>query len=235
MTKAGGISGAGNGINGVPKKTFNMSSFFRNLYQIRALRQVLSKVFERSSSKPIRIWVPGCSDGREAYTIAMLIREKGYHLSREIEILGTDVDPEIIMLAAQGVYRQLDGRQEAGLSADKDKNRELIAKYQSRYFNPARGDLLAVVDEVKQMVRFRLDNLLQPRIEGRFDIVSCHNVLMHLSDADKINAADVLQAKIKPEGFLVTNDSIFRVCDTLSRLPVEENAYGYSAYQLKSK
>lgn len=234
MTKAGGISGAGNGINGVSKKTFNMSSFFRNLYQIRALRQVLSKVFERSSAKPIRIWVPGCSDGREAYTIAMLIREKGYHLSREIEILGTDVNPKIIMLAAQGVYRQLDGRQEAGVSADKDRNRELIAKYQSKYFKPVRGDLLEVKDEVKRMVRFRLDDLLESRVDGQFDVVSCHNVLMHLSDADKVNAADVLMGKIGRDGFLVTNDAIFRVLDNLSRLPIEENAYGYSAYQLKS-
>jgi chemotaxis methyl-accepting protein methylase len=197
MSKPEGISGAGNGINGVSKKAFNMSSFFRNLYQIRALRQVLRKVFERSSSKPIRVWVPGCSDGREAYSIAILIREEGYHLSRKIEIIGTDVDPKIIMLAAQGVYPKLDGRQEAGVSAEKDRNRALM--------------------------------------DGKFDVVSCHNVLMHLSDVDKITAAGVLLEKIETDGFLVTNDAIFRVCDNLSRLPVEENAYGYSAYQLKSR
>ncbi|MEA3493772.1 MAG: CheR family methyltransferase [Candidatus Margulisiibacteriota bacterium] len=235
MTKPGGISGAGNGINGVPKKTFNMSSFFRNRHQVRALRQVLSKVFERSSSKPIRIWVPGCSDGREPYSIAMLIREKGYHLSRKIEILATDVDPKIIMLAAQGVYQQLDGRKEAGVSAEEDKNGELIARYQAKYFRPVRGDLLAVKDEVKGMVRFRVDDLLGSRVDGQFDVVSFHNVLMHLSDVDKVAVVDVLMGKIDHGGFLVTNDAIFKVFNNLSRLPVEENAYGYSAYQLKSK
>jgi len=161
----------------------------------------------------------------------MLIREKGYHLSRKIEILATDVDPKIIMLASQGIYRQLDGRKEAGVSAELDQNGELIARYRTKHFKPVRGDLLAVKEEVKKMVRFRVDDLLQSGVSGEFDMVSCHNVLMHFSEADKINAADILQGKVKIQGFLVTNDAIFKVLDNLSQLPIEQNTFGYTAFE----
>ena len=84
-----------------------VTTFFRDPDAWEALRtQVIVPLVEREQNQPIRIWVPGCATGEEAYTVAILFREE---LSRrdqhcELAIFGSDVDQGALATAREGIY-----------------------------------------------------------------------------------------------------------------------------------
>jgi two-component system CheB/CheR fusion protein len=84
------------------------TAFFRDPEAFEALAEhVIENVFQRSNrTDPIRIWVPGCANGEEAYTIAMLCREKMDELDDppEVQIFATDIDEQALNIARQGMY-----------------------------------------------------------------------------------------------------------------------------------
>src|SRR6185312_1250742 len=86
----------------------SVTTFFRDPAAWEALRlQVVVPLVERAeANQPIRIWVPGCASGEEAYTLAILFREE---ISRrdvhcDIVIFGSDVDQGALVTAREGVY-----------------------------------------------------------------------------------------------------------------------------------
>jgi two-component system CheB/CheR fusion protein len=69
--------------------------------------QVIPAIFESEDpSAPVRIWVPGCASGEEAYSIAILVREHASRIDskRPIQIFGTDIDAELLATARRGSY-----------------------------------------------------------------------------------------------------------------------------------
>jgi two-component system CheB/CheR fusion protein len=85
-----------------------VTSFFRDPEAFAVLEhQAIPQLFEaRRPDQPIRVWVPGCSTGEEAYSIAMLVKEQ-MSINRQdydIQIFATDIDSQAIETARTGVY-----------------------------------------------------------------------------------------------------------------------------------
>lgn len=152
----------------VESMTTNETLFFRDLSVFDALqKEILPKIVEaRRAVKRINIWSAAASSGQEAYSIAMLLREMGLEGWR-VQILGTDLNQQILDKAAAGRYLQI------------EVNRGLPAKYLVRHFTRVGLDW-QINDNLRSMVTFQRFDLRNSMAGlGPFDLVFCRNVLIY--------------------------------------------------------
>ncbi len=169
------------------------SSFFRDLAVFRALETtVLPRLREQAREKKLRIWCAGVSTGKEAYSIAMTLKHMGDAWDGwRISILGTDVSPIAIEEARRGRYTQME--MQRGLAVN-----DLL-----RWFTPS-GENWQIRDEIRDMVSFHTDNLLEPRaVTGEFDLILCRNVLFYFQDAKRQTACQQLVRHARKGSYLV--------------------------------
>jgi len=169
------------------------SSFFRDAAVFQAIEQkVLPALRAQSSEKVLRIWCAGCSTGQEAYSLAMLIKRMapawdGWRIS----IHATDVSPLAIERARSGRFAQID--MQRGLPIN-----DLL-----RWFRPV-GDDWQIADEIREMVRFQIDNLLEPRkLSGPYDLILCRNVLFYFPEDKRRAACDQIARYARQGSHLV--------------------------------
>ena len=146
-----------------------VTQFFRNEDSFEALRRKVLLPLLKSSSKEFRIWVPGCSTGEEAYSIAMLLaeamEEAGDNCS--CKIFGTDIDGAALAHARAGCYAE---GLVSGLT-DQRRKRFLIR----------RGGKFIVAPELRERCVFAPYNIFQDPPFSRIDLISCRNLLIFLS------------------------------------------------------
>ena len=122
----------------------------------------------RRTNKSIRCWVPACSSGEEAYTLAMLLHEyqRENPEAVDIKIFATDVDLKSIEKASRGTFH-------SSIAADLSQNRL------HRYFI-RQGEHFQISRELRQMIIFTPHNLTQDVPFSNMDMISCRNVLIYL-------------------------------------------------------
>ena len=85
-----------------------VTNFFRDPDAFATVEKVVvpELVANRAPDKPVRVWVPACSTGEEAYSLAILLQEHAEDVKRHIpiQIFATDIDPEAIERARAGSY-----------------------------------------------------------------------------------------------------------------------------------
>jgi two-component system CheB/CheR fusion protein len=150
-----------------------VTSFFRDPPAWSHLRRsVLPELLKaRAQSSPLRAWVPGCSTGEEAYSLAIVLKEAMDQLrpakSLALQIFATDLDREAIDKARQGAYP-------ANIAADVSPER--LRKY---FVQDERG--YRVRKEIREAVVFAPQNITMDPPFTRLDILSCRNLLIYLS------------------------------------------------------
>jgi two-component system, chemotaxis family, CheB/CheR fusion protein len=157
----------------------NVTSFFRDPAAFSALGSVLSAlVAELPPDHTIRAWVPGCSTGEEAYTIAMLLREAldGASGHNMVQVFATDLDQGAIEVARAGIYP-------ASIAAD-------VGQPRLERFFVAEGGAYRIRKDLRETVVFAPQNLITDPPFTRLDLLSCRNLLIYLSVP--------LQARILP-------------------------------------
>lgn len=127
-----------------------VTNFFRDKESFEILeKKVIPKLFDYySSDETIRVWVPGCSTGEEAYSIAILLQEykKENNLANKIQIFATDIDTQAIEVARRGSY--LDN-----ISVDISKERL------DRFFT-SRGNQYQIKKSIRNIIIFAKQNVL---------------------------------------------------------------------------
>jgi chemotaxis protein methyltransferase CheR len=175
--------------------TVNETYFYREDHQLRCLTSDLmtERIQQKKPGDLIRIWSAPCSTGEEPYSIAMWLLENWPLVDEyEIEIIGSDIDTDVLEFAKKGVFGK---RALMRLSPD------LIDKYFSM-FNP---DSWQILSDLRDSVRFSTVNIAEPgdtRTHGRFDIIFCRNVLIYFDDASRRIAAENLYENLLPGGFI---------------------------------
>jgi len=159
-----------------------VTQFFRDPEAFAALKtQAIPKLLAaKSSGDLVRVWVPGCSTGEEAYSIAILIREQMEALKQHfrVQIFATDIDSRAITTARAGVYP-------ASIAADVSPERL------ERFFvHDAAKSVYQVQKDVRDMLIFSEHDLIQAPPFSRLDLISCRNLLIYMSGA--------LQKKLMP-------------------------------------
>jgi chemotaxis protein methyltransferase CheR len=189
----------------LPLVTVGKTSFFRDERQFSALAAILPGLLAQKRTKglPISIWSAGCATGEEVYSIAMSAAEAGAS-QEELELVGTDVNPEAVTAAAQGRF-------EARRMHDVPKH--LIR----RYFDDE-GGAHQVLPSLRSLVKeIRPHNLISSAYplptSGGWDIVFCRNVIIYF---DTPTAQQVLlrfHSSLAPGGYLFLgySESLFRL------------------------
>lgn len=150
----------------------SLSSFFRDRASFAELERALAGALaDKPLGDPVRVWVPACASGEEPYTLAIMLSELLKRAGKtaahhRVEIVATDLNPDALGIARAGVYRQ---------TAFKEMDERLIGAY----FVP-QGQHYALKDEIKACVRFEQRDVLSGPPTGRFDLVSCRNLLIYL-------------------------------------------------------
>ncbi|WP_194975817.1 CheR family methyltransferase [Aquiflexum lacus] len=174
-----------------------VTRFFRDEEAFNALKtQVIPKMIENNSdSKTLRVWVPGCSTGEEAYSIAILIKDhlRINKLQYEVNIFATDLDKEAIKLAASRVFPN-------NISA------EIPIEYLNTYFVSQKNGY-AIAKEIREMIVFSVHNVIQNPPFNKIDLISCRNLLIYLTDSIQQQLFTIFQYSLRTNGFLFLGSS----------------------------
>ncbi len=91
-----------------------VTNFFRDpeAFQILEQRIIPELVDRNGGDAPIRVWIPGCATGEEAYSIAMLLIERFTEtkITPNLQIFASDLDEDALRFARTGVYPEHDRR-----------------------------------------------------------------------------------------------------------------------------
>ncbi|MBL8428489.1 MAG: PAS domain-containing protein [Dechloromonas sp.] len=179
----------------------SVTAFFRDPLAFDALKESLGELLESKPARDeIRIWVPGCATGEEAYTIAIVLFELlgDKRNERKIQIFATDLDLAAMANARRGLYA------ESSLSA---MSTELI----SRYFHP-QGDAYEVIKPLREAVVFARQNVLQDPPFLRLDLISCRNLLIYFQNNLQEKVLDTFHYALSRGGllFLGKSESVYQ-------------------------
>ena len=149
--------------------TINVSEFFRDAVQFRLLQdEVLPPLLKNNLG--LNIWSAGCSNGAEAYSVAILLDTLSPY--RKHRILATDIDQVILkQAAAGGPYTEAEVR---------NVPEALLKKYFKKD-----GDSFRVINRIRNKVTFGLHDLTRDSFENNFDLVICRNVVIYFANETK--------------------------------------------------
>ncbi|MDR2401120.1 MAG: methyltransferase domain-containing protein [Deferribacteraceae bacterium] len=176
--------------------TINETYFLRERPQMDHLMKNTIPAILAKGKKSIRIWSAACSTGEEPYSLAILLKENALSARANYEIIGTDINTEVVDVAKKGVYR--------GMSF-----RGVPPNFQAAYFNPS-ALTFEVKDEFKQRVRFQVANLISPTLPaqmGKFDVIFCRNVLIYFDLDGKKKVLDMFYNCLNTPGYLYLGHS----------------------------
>ncbi len=173
-----------------------VTAFFRDPEAFEALRDnVLEPLLEGAGDGTVRIWLPGCSTGEEAYSIAILVREiqDARKSGVPVQIFATDLDDRAIDTARTAVYPE-------NIAADVSPERL------ARFFAHESGNF-RVVKSIRDQVVFARHDLLKDPPFSRLDLVSCRNLLIYLGGEAQRKVLSLFHCALNPKGFLMLGPS----------------------------
>ncbi|MEM7744897.1 MAG: chemotaxis protein CheB [Pseudomonadota bacterium] len=178
----------------------SVTSFFRNPEEFDALREQIEIDLKGRLSEGLRVWVPGCASGEEAYSLAIVLAEVLGGLSSldgaPLQIFATDIDPDALSVARRGVYPD---------AIEKNVPKHLL----EMYFNKTDGGY-QVNQALRERIVFTPHNLCQDPPFSSIDLISCRNLLIYFSNKLQSKVFSRLHYALKPTGlmFLGKSESI---------------------------
>ena len=177
-----------------------VTGFFRDADAFKALKEkgIESLCQNFSGDRTLRIWVPGCSTGEEAYSIAIICKEVQKFSKKNIpvQIFATDIDANAIEFARIGTYPN-------GISVD------VPPDYLGQYFRREDG-FFRINKEIRDTVVFALQNVITDPPFSRIDLISCRNLLIYLTSELQKKILPLFHYSLNTDGllFLGTSETI---------------------------
>lgn len=175
----------------------SVTGFFRDIDAFKALDLVIPKIIEskKNGKSNIRVWVPGCATGEEAYSIAILFAEKLVKNINQynIQIFGTDIDNDAIVRARKAVYSQ---------ASVVDVDKKILERYFVRQDN-----MLQVSKSIREMVVFARQDLVKDPPFSHLDLVSCRNVLIYFNTNLQRRIIPIFHYSLNQGGYLFLGKS----------------------------
>ena len=171
----------------------NMTEFFRDPDALEALkRRVFPELLGRAASGgSIRIWIPGCSKGQEAYSILITLVEflDGVPSSPDIQMFATDVNERDVEFARAGVYPQ-------GIAG------EVSPERLARFFVQVPGGY-QIDRSIREACVFAVHDVTKDPPFSKLDLVSLRNVLIYMERSLQERVLQILHYALEPGGFLL--------------------------------
>jgi two-component system, chemotaxis family, CheB/CheR fusion protein len=196
-----------------------VTSFFRDPEAFAALEeQAIPRLFAgEPAGGPIRVWVPGCSTGEEAYSIAMLLQEQIASLRQGFtaQVFATDVDRAAIEQARAGVYP-------ASIAADVAPER--LARFFSQ--EPG-GGAYRVHKGLRDLLVLSEQDVIKDPPFSKLDLISCRNLLIYMDGELQKKLIPLFHYALKPGGvlFLGTSETVGDSVDLFATLDRPSKLY----------
>ena len=175
-----------------------VTSFFRNPAAFEALRKkVIPHLFaSKHPDSAIRIWVPGCATGEEAYSIGFLLQEQMEILKQnfKVQIFATDIDKRAIEKARRGVYP-------ATIFIDISPERL------DSFFTQDSDGNYHIHKSIRDMVLFSEQDIIKDPPFSKLDLISCRNVLIYMDRELQKKLISLFHYALNPGGFLFLGSS----------------------------
>jgi two-component system CheB/CheR fusion protein len=199
----------------------SVTTFFRDSEAFKALDAALQELVSRhGDGDELRVWVPGCATGEEAYSVAILLKEAMRTQKRElvVRIFATDLDAAAIVRARRGTFGS------AALSG-------MPPEWRQRYLVAA-GENWRVAKSLRDSLIFSVHNLIGDPPFLRLDLISCRNVLIYLRPALQNHLFESFYHALNPGALLFLGRSesvgqsapLFRVRNERARLYTRMNS-----------
>jgi two-component system, chemotaxis family, CheB/CheR fusion protein len=175
----------------------SVSAFFRDPEAFEALAEVALPplLTARAGASRLRVWVPGCATGEEAYSIAIVLLEtleaRGDHL--DIQVFATDLDPSVIETARSGRYPK-------AIAAVVGKQRL------DRFFLEEEHGYRAK-KELRDRIVFAVQDVLHDPPFTRIDLISCRNLLIYVVPSAQQDLLSLFHYSLNPDGVLLLGAS----------------------------
>lgn len=183
----------------------NLTSFFREERHFDYLNSsYLPNLIEQRKHEgrhSIRVWSAGCSSGEEPYSLAITLLD---HIDNptqwDVSLLATDISTKMLKTAIEGVY-------------DKDRVGKLpfgVAhqSFDKIYDNASGKESFRVKPAVKQIIKFRHFNLMEPfSFKRQFDIIFCRNVMIYFDKQTQQSLVDKYCQNLVVGGLLFVGHS----------------------------
>ncbi len=187
-----------------------VTNFFRDPESFVKLKKLLMELVK---SKPdngqIRIWVPGCSTGEEAYSVAITLRECMNEAKKNfyVQIFATDIDGASIEKARIGSF--------TGIESDVSKERL------SRFFT-SEDNIFHIRKEIREMLIFAQQSVIKDPPFTKLDLITCRNLLIYFNTELQKKTIPIFHYSLAPNGILFLGSSetinafvdLFSVVDT---------------------
>ena len=193
----------------------SVTAFFRDTDAFARLERVVADILaNKQPGDDIRVWVAGCATGEEAYSLAILFSERlGASFDQyRLQIFATDIDLDAMALARRGVFA-------AASLAHLDRGRIRTN------FTP-HGDRYEINKNLRDVVIFARQDLVQDPPFLRLDLISCRNVLIYFQSELQARLLSVFHYALNPGAYLFLGKSegifqqegLFGVVDKEGRL-----------------
>ncbi|MCB0196842.1 MAG: PAS domain-containing protein [Anaerolineae bacterium] len=174
-----------------------VTNFFRDPEAFEILEhQIIPELLPNPLPKePVRIWIPGCSSGEEAYSIAILMYERMEHLAQrtKVQIFATDIDPDAVERTRAGLYPD---------SIEADVSPERLA----RFFRKE-GHRYRIQKSIREMMIISTQNIIQDPPFSRLDLISCRNLLIYFRPLLQKKIIPLFYYALQPDRFLFLGSS----------------------------
>ena len=194
----------------------SVTTFFRDKDVFDALKtQVIPQLFAtKKENDQLRVWVPGCATGEEAYTIAMLLLDEAsrHDFHPSVQIFASDLDVRSLAFAREGQYP-------AAIEAD--LNEEQLRRYFIH-----EGEKYRVRRELRDIIVFASHSVLKDPPFSHIDLISCRNLLIYLDRNVQAQVCGTFHYALNPGGYLLLGSSetadsppgLFRAVDRKNRI-----------------
>jgi two-component system CheB/CheR fusion protein len=200
----------------------NVTEFFRDPEVFQALaKQVFPRItaaHRKGTARQVRIWVPGCSTGEEAYSLAIALMEflgeKADTVA--VQIFATDISDQALRIGRSGIYPA-----SIAQSVSSERLRRFFIKSDSGF---------QVHKRIRDLCIFARHNLTKDAPFSKLDLISCRNVLIYLGSALQDRVVPIFHYALNPNGFLALGSSetigshagLFQIVDKKNKIYVRQ-------------
>ena len=172
----------------------HVTGFFRDPDTFKLLADTIVPELLDKADRQVRVWIAGCSTGEEAYSLAMLFRERitaaDDTASRvKLQVFASDVDADAVAVARAGLYP---AAIQANISPDR------LARFFTKEEQGFR-----ITPELRAAVVFTVQDLLADPPFSRLDLVSCRNLMIYLDQAAQAKAVALFHFALNENGVLL--------------------------------
>jgi chemotaxis protein methyltransferase CheR len=178
--------------------TTNKTDFFREPEHFDTLLHDILPAWLHTGAKTFSVWSSASSTGEEPYTLAMIL-SRALPPGRDFQILATDIDTNVLAVAANGVYSNA-------------KYSEIPREYQQTCLDVGKKEVqgwFRIKRHLKERVVFQPHNLIKPALPSAapFDLVLCRNVMIYFDRQTVDFVQTKLHSAVKPGGHLFIGHS----------------------------